>query len=559
MILNLVVIAFILAMAYWWSLQGFFSAFLHMIIVIVAGAVAFAAWEPLAFLVMGFQPMIAWGVALILPFLVVLIVLRIVSDRTIRKNVQFPNLVNNILGGVCGAVAGVLTAGITVLGIGFLPLPSSLAGYEPYVIASGGQVTPGGTDLWIGVDDIAGSVFGGLSNGAFSSSAPLATHQPDLASQAVLFRMAKPENSVVAVPGSVSVGKLYVQPAPVEELDPKVALPLGADVLNPANKLVVAETLWNQAPGTYDADGALRIPPTQIRLVTQTRGVGGSKLVLNAPLGYSRTDGDQHVFTPFSAADTIAFGNFNSERLAFVFVVPGEAEPMFLLARHLRLPLPQVDQDLQAMLTTIGAPLPPKEDPAAAAAAGTPAGPSNVGGREGIRAGNVAEVVELTSALPKAISTNFATGLTRNGPLIVEGRTEAGKAPGSLSQNTRIDGIFVPEHQGGVRVKIAQDRAQSILGSARTAAASLQGVWLTDTRGDKYQPIAYVWSKSSGDMVINVDRNAPIQSARQMPVAQMAAGDELFLYFAVPDGREIASYNIGDTTKQEITPPLAVK
>ena len=46
-ITNLVIILFVLAMIYMGTVQGLFSSFLHLMVVIAAGALAFAVWEPL--------------------------------------------------------------------------------------------------------------------------------------------------------------------------------------------------------------------------------------------------------------------------------------------------------------------------------------------------------------------------------------------------------------------------------------------------------------------------------------------------------------------------------
>ena len=44
---NILIIGFVVLIAYWWANQGVFSALLHLIAVILAGAVALAVWEPL--------------------------------------------------------------------------------------------------------------------------------------------------------------------------------------------------------------------------------------------------------------------------------------------------------------------------------------------------------------------------------------------------------------------------------------------------------------------------------------------------------------------------------
>ena len=45
MICNIVVLLFILFMAFWWGSQGGFNALVHLFAVIVAGALTFAFWR----------------------------------------------------------------------------------------------------------------------------------------------------------------------------------------------------------------------------------------------------------------------------------------------------------------------------------------------------------------------------------------------------------------------------------------------------------------------------------------------------------------------------------
>ena len=52
MILSILIIIVIALAAFWWGNQGAFSGLLHMLCALVAGAVAFAAWEPLAYMLL---------------------------------------------------------------------------------------------------------------------------------------------------------------------------------------------------------------------------------------------------------------------------------------------------------------------------------------------------------------------------------------------------------------------------------------------------------------------------------------------------------------------------
>src|SRR5690606_3531927 len=110
---------------------------LHLGLVIVSGAIALAVWEPMAYWLLNTSAHAAfnaWGVSLLAPFGVALLLLRFAVDKLVPKNMHFPDLANKIGGGVLGALAAVLTAGIVVMGVNFLPLGSRIAGYEPYTI-----------------------------------------------------------------------------------------------------------------------------------------------------------------------------------------------------------------------------------------------------------------------------------------------------------------------------------------------------------------------------------------------------------------------------------------
>ena len=70
--LNIISIVIMLGLGYSWLTRGFFSSFLHLVCTIIAGAIAFAAWEPVSYWIlesaptggfMSFTAGIAWGVA----------------------------------------------------------------------------------------------------------------------------------------------------------------------------------------------------------------------------------------------------------------------------------------------------------------------------------------------------------------------------------------------------------------------------------------------------------------------------------------------------------------
>ena len=96
MILSVLIIIVIALAAFWWGNQGAFSALLHMLCALVAGAVGFAVWEPLAFMFLNAGglpksiPQFAWGLGLAIPFIVTFVVLRVLCDTLVKSNLTLP-------------------------------------------------------------------------------------------------------------------------------------------------------------------------------------------------------------------------------------------------------------------------------------------------------------------------------------------------------------------------------------------------------------------------------------------------------------------------------------
>src|SRR3954469_17265789 len=94
--LSIIAVVVTLGLGYIWLTRGFFSALIHLICTIIAGAIAFAAWEPLSYWflesssnsgIMSFVAGVSWGLGLMVPFAVSLIVLRLIVDKLLPGNV----------------------------------------------------------------------------------------------------------------------------------------------------------------------------------------------------------------------------------------------------------------------------------------------------------------------------------------------------------------------------------------------------------------------------------------------------------------------------------------
>ena len=125
MLISALVILLILLSGYWFGFkEGFFSGVVHLVCVLVAGAMTFAFWEPLAMTMLSSQMgEFAWGLSFLGLFCFILIVLRIATNFIIPTRQNYPPAVDYSCGTIVGLAIGIATAGMGLIGVGFLPLP----------------------------------------------------------------------------------------------------------------------------------------------------------------------------------------------------------------------------------------------------------------------------------------------------------------------------------------------------------------------------------------------------------------------------------------------------
>ncbi len=597
MILNLLLIIFLGLMAFYWgSVQGLFSGLLHLIAVIVAGALALALWEPL---VLGFlinrMPEMAWGLGLAGPFVLILAIVRFSMDRLILANMQFHSIINIIVGGVFGLAAGILTAGMILISISMLPLQDDFMGWQPMVLDQKGKAVanPDG-QLWVPVDRMTSGFYDALSAGALGRGKPISEHRASLVETAHRARIRLDANaSIVALPEGITVDKVYQMPLPVAGLNGEIAGPISEDVRT-GSTIVMVNTRFEVKPGTYDPDGALRIAPAQVLLVTRPTGKADEPVTLQPKAVSVRESGAKRPTVQFLNNST-NYARLNAKGdLGWLFALPTDHEPMYLIIRGLRLTLSKVEKPAAtAMVAAIGrlpgddteveeqviagktpakpgpggtttrpggtTTTPPRATPGAPGAPGgtTTTPPSTTGtvtqtpGRVGTRA----DAIELTNMLPTAVSANMLGPIRLEGQAIFSGKSDVGAPGANLNAQTRVESIHVPGHRAMVRLKMSRDDAQSIFGRARAQATMLQPIYIVDNNGEQYYPIGYVWVRKAGNgsQMIAIDRTQEIRAARDLPIAEMQPGEELYLYFLVPKGIQLRAYHLGATIKQDLS------
>jgi len=538
LIMNLIVLAFCLFMVIWWGTQGFFSSLLQLVIVITASACTFGLWEPLmmSFLIKT-QPLYSRGVSFMALFIIFMVIFRAVFDGAVRQNVHFNQVVNHIGGGICGFLLGVITAGMMILGLSFLPVSASLIGYQPFIVGPDGKVTEQGS-LWLPVDRWTSSFFNTLSGGSFATDTPLRDYSPDLYQESSLFRMRNdPNSSLVVIPGSVEVEHIYVAQAPVPGLNNELATGLGAAATGSQTNLFAVQTKWSKVAGTYDGDSTLRVPPAQVRLVVRNNSDGTSELA--SPIAFSYLDiGDN--FRYFHACDTdqaSAYDNNDSADITWFFSVPSDRVPTFFMARLTRVALPDFEPNVGALVGLLG---------------GTKAQAPVVDTK-----GNLVEppkaqdMLHVSSEIPMSPRSKNATNGTfeyddEDGTAMIRGKGDMRPPEGVIPKSVQVTHIKTPKQQACVQYRFDRPRARSLLGAAVAAAASLDGLWIEDNLGNQYQPIGYAWVKDNNmNLEVSIDPEIPIKSMREFPSASMREGETLYVYFFVNRGVRITKVYAG--------------
>ncbi len=557
MILNLLVLGFVVGMGVLWATYGLFSALIHLMMAIAAGAIAFAVWEPVTVnLLLPYIPQYAWAVGLVLPFALSLLLLRVAADKVVTGNMKFPGFVDQIFGGVVGAAAGVISAGVLVIGVSFIAnMPLAFLQFQPYEVKANGTVgvyegSDNAGSLWIPADKIVAGLYNELSLRGFSSSEPLAEVRPDFLRTAGTFRLGKffdEHASVVAQPGTLAVdAALSFDGEMPEALDPAVAAWLSGEApTRQGDRVVVVDTTWKNEPkgnATFDSDNLLRVPPYQAQLVAENNG----RLERYLPVGWSKPSDfvAGREFYKVETNQSMASSLLAPARIAFVYAVPASAEPRFIELRNVRMPLPNdlATGDGEALATAIGTPAGeavvqdagPIDNPAAAEA---------IGEKQGGFANHQPVGLEQTASLPRSISPNDATGLNVQDGFVIGGKDRTSKSArgGASAAEIGIPGSLRP-----IRLKIAPLSAAGQVGLG--AGSSEAAIWLEDQNGNKFTAVAYAL-QSGQDQEISIQA---VERTTDLPLNQYKDGDNLYLYFQVPPGIPLTKYHVGDQAYFEI-------
>lgn len=535
---NLLVIAFIALIAYWWANQGLLSSILHFACVLCAGVLAFAGWEPVAEILLGqkwAQPY-AFGVALLGPFALYLLVLRVAADKLAPDNLNFPHAVNLTLGGAVGAASGVLTVGISLIGVGHLHSSREILGVAgaSRQTDTRGQPNVNVQGLWLPAHLWTASTFAWLSEGSMSpslSNATLATMQPKLGQQALgLFRDTYERSGriarTVAAPDSIKItGVALVSDYQSEGLQSSF----------PA--YIVGVRL---EPGATTEGQGFAISASQMRLIGASAGLSTP---VAYPVGWWQPNavGAWNFRLFDDVKNFISNETAGTTNLDIALIYRADAagsNPRFLHAMGQRLPLGKIEQTTllvaRKLLGGSGAAVTvPNDLP--------PVGADDLAINDSVMPASI-DLNNLGGTMTTAPDTNLLfTG---------EGYYQSGGFMGN--KGVIVKGIWSPPKTRVMRLNLSRGSNSLDFWNDRSKLREEAGenaqLALVDDLGQTYFPIGYIWAEKSGQktVTIKLQREGTYYTIGSFPSQASKTKDTLHALFTPAVGRTIVGIRLGE-------------
>lgn len=590
MIMNILVVLLVLIIAYVWMVRGIFNAMIHALCAIVAGAIAFGLWEPLSLMLVNASPergffsfieSIAWGVALVVPFAVIMLLLRVATDKLIPSNIKNATAVDYAGGAAFGLVTGVVTTGILVIGVGNMRLSTSFLGYKP-VWYSADRATGAGSlvktdSLWIPVDTLVAKVYGNLSTGSMSTPEPLAYWYPELELTGFASRVSPDgmgRNALRAkdfnIRGSYTVGP--ESGMAINELlrvqgrsEPQRYVDINEEPVNTAriHGYVLEFEASAKERGERNA-GQLIISNGHVRLLAEDRTNGETFTIFPAAvISESSTPGEYGRWR-FDANDVYisSTGGKSKVPMGFEFVVPASASPVAVFVKNNRV---EVDEFADAVefesvtrrdrVVRTGSILKGE----APAAEYDDQYTVNYDGEN-----NPDGFVEVSTRMIDVLRLQSARrGLTvDDDQLVVSGqgiwdvKTEVGRNNAGNSKKLRTDRYKVGDDQALVKLDVSADSAFGFLSEAAQIAPLDEPIMIIDTFGNEYEAIGYEY-RDSTELRIRYTLGNTLTGIEDTPSLSTTRSDQrLRLLFIVTKRVQIDKFVIGDTLIARFNPEI---
>ncbi len=524
-LLNIGIIGLVLLIAYWWANEGLFSALLHLVCVITAGALALAFWEPITMALLngkGFDNY-AWGIVLVTIFSISLLVLRITSDKIIPANIQFPTWANLTFGGIAGAGAGVLTIGLCLIGSGFIQSSNELMGYRGTARDenSRGVITKVGDTLWLDVANVTSSFFSTLSVGTLHpdiSGGPLQQYNPRLDELSTLIRDSydNGKGQLSLTPDAASINK----------------------VATSDDGMVVVQVSFNTKARDYG--GQLILSSSQIRLIDEAEGSNPPNIYYPMAWKQEVKDGGEKLFKFDDASHYATSVPGRTETgIKFAFDTrDSNVKPKFIQIRGTRFELPTketvalnsldvglyrgrqlTDEEILAARDPLGKNINTNTDPTA----------------------KIRKLRISTNGLPGTIEISEDL-------YFVEGSLSTQWTRQGVSAALAIKGIKADAGTAIVQLDVSPGTNAEFQDLLPVISPDSPVVFI-DNKGNQYEPIGFILADDKR-MQLTLTPSSPIRTMGELPMHMLTSSNSktLTLLFQVTDGVTLQEFRVGDFT-----------
>ncbi len=540
--MNLLVLLMLVLITFFQSLQGLFAALIMLVLSIVSSVVAFGFYEDLyKALLAQWLPGEGQAVSLMVLFLLTLVILRLAVDLGIKGNVEIPQQVDRIGGGVVGFFVAMVMTGTAMTAVQMLPFDQQVLGYSRHEMTNGRLATKG---IWFGADRFAVSLAGMILDGALTGKTPregtFEDVHPDLLADLDARRSA-------GVPSASKPGEMSLSVEQVWSPDHVV----GADGKSLINPEAGTKFLAVRVKPSGGVPGA--VTPLQIRLV----GLRANRVQPFLPRAAS-ADNDVPAAVEPLGKYTIASGS----AVNLVYELPSSAKPWYVdFNSQARAEISEKalkEQATPVLATPAAAEPPRKEDTPAPAPKPQVANP-----RGRTHGADVAEQPIISDDFPEglAIASNELAG----GPELVGTRLKDGHIvlPMSKTSKVKMVGMIsrfeVPKGLKLVQVPLHRVAPGSLAGQAIDfAVRTLQQQWaLNDDAGGQYIPVgAVAIAKTGAGETLEIQYHVNQENLmaghtltqwRKITDADLKGQPDarlIFLYL-VPPGKHITAFDTG--------------
>jgi len=536
-----IVIALVLLIAYWWANQGFFSAILHFVAVVCAGAIALAVWEPLVvglFLNNTFFDHYAWGLTLVGVFGISLLVLRVAFDKLAPANVQIPRWADLTFGGALGAGSGVLTVGILIIGIGFVQSASEFMSFKGYS-RDNKEITyvheGESQKLWLPAHTWTARFFEFLSAGSLRpdfEGIPLRQVNPNLDEQALSLirdtyeygssRITLPPDSVQILSTRQTDNAVFVD----FSVDHKAFDHASMFVMSNSQIRLLGYENGDVTNGWVSV--AFPVRWTQQVAAEAALGTTGGELSIKT----IEFDDVSHYMTSVAGQQSATFQvefprGFGERQLH------RDAVPKFVQIKGVRFPLPAVEDvegQVAGRLADSGYRTEVPDNPTAPMDAAN----AFIQVRDDVR--------------PMNVSVNFLTGKIEHiERYLYEGEGTFNRTGSRPNRDNRVLGIHAADGTLIVQVDVSRSGLADIYGPARETAGESAAPVLVDSNMNVYRPIGYIVDRP-GKIDLKLTPTRPIESLTELPHLPTSGANKMRLIYQVTANMTVTSFRIGDET-----------